>query len=496
MRRSGPSAMVFGAVLVLVGCTPPPVLVQVTVAPATAFVLPGGELEFAATVANASDPSVFWTATCGALVGSGASVTYVAPDVEGPCTVVATSVQDPTRSGEAEVEVARWAWAHQLGTIGYDVARDVAFAADGDLVVVGTSSGALGGGNAGDADAFVVRYGPDGAERWRRQVGSPATDEAEAVAIDATGRVVVAGSTGGGIDGPGAGGDDVFVVVYDADGDELWRTQFGSPVYDVVRDVAVGADGLVVLVGATQGALFAPNVGSTDAWVAKLDAVGEPAWFRQYGTAAQDVAYGVAVDADGNVVVGGRTDGSLFGPSAGASDAFVVKYTATLGAVWDLQFGTDAGEIVQALAVDARGHAFVTGYTSGDLDGANAGLGDLYVLELDPDGDEVRRVQLGTEANENGSAIAVRPEGGVVVVGHGTGAFAEEPFGDTDALAVALAADFSEVWRRQFGSERGDYAWGVAVDAAGAAVIVGETDGDLLTTSQGDVDAFVIQLHP
>ena len=497
MRRSVLSATALGAMLVLVGCTPPPpALVQVAVAPATAVVVPGGELAFAATVANADDPAVFWTASCGAIVGSGVSITYVAPDVEGACTVVATSVEDPTRSGAAEVEVARWAWARQFGTTGYDVAYDVAIAADGDVVVVGTTYGPFVGVNAGASDAFVVRYRPDGTERWRRQVGTAAIDEGEAVAIDAAGRVVVAGSTGGVVDAPGAGGSDVFVVVFDPDGTELWRTQFGSPAYDVPRDVAVGPDGLVVLVGTTQGALFTPNVGSTDAWVAKLDADGDPAWFRQYGTPAQDVAYGVGVDVDGNVVVGGRTDGSLFGPSAGASDAFVAKYTSSGAVVWDLQFGTDGGEIVQALAVDARGHTFATGYTSGDLDGGSFGLGDLYVLELDPDGDEVGRVQVGTEMNEIGTAIALHPEGGVVVAGYGTGAFAGEPFGDTDALAIAFAADFSERWRRQFGSDRGDYAWGVAVDSAGATVLVGETDGDLLGVNLGDVDAFVIQLHP
>ncbi len=493
--RSAASWTALGVMVVLVGCTGAP-QVQVTVAPATVSVLPGGTIEFKATVVHASDPAVFWTATCGALAGSGASVTYLAPDVEGPCTVVATSVADPTRSGEAAVDVARWAWARQFGTSGYDVADEVAFAADGDVVVVGTTYGAIDGLNAGAGDAFIVRYGPDGSERWRRQVGTSATDEGEGVAAFADGRVVLVGSTGGDVDGTSAGGIDVFVVVFDPNGAELWRAQFGSPAYDVARDVAVGPDGLVVLVGATTGALFAPNVGSTDLWVAKLDADGDPTWFRQYGTPLQDSATGVAVDGDGNVVVGGRTDGTLFGPSAGASDAFVAKYTVDGAEVWDLQFGTDAGEIVQALTVDARDHVFATGYTSGNLDGVNAGLTDLYVIEFDPDGNEVRRAQVGTDAAENGTAIAVLPDGGVVVAGYGTGAFAEEPFGDTDALAIAFAADFSERWRRQFGSDGADYAWGVAVDAAGGAVLVGDTEGDLLRTGLGDGDAFVIQLNP
>src|SRR5947208_3011308 len=50
-------------------------------------------------------------------------------------------------------------------------------------------------------------------------------------------------------------------------------------------------------------------------------------WTRQFGTAADDGAFGVAVDATGNAYVVGLTNGAFAGQtSAGFRDAFVRKY--------------------------------------------------------------------------------------------------------------------------------------------------------------------------
>ena len=46
-------------------------------------------------------------------------------------------------------------------------------------------------------------------------------------------------------------------------------------------------------------------------------------WIRQFGTSSHDRAKGVSVDTGGNVYVTGHTGGSLGGPNAGPSDAFL-----------------------------------------------------------------------------------------------------------------------------------------------------------------------------
>jgi len=81
----------------------------------------------------------------------------------------------------------------------------------------------------------------------------------------------------------------------------------------------------VLVAGTTEGSLAGANAGRGDVFVRKLDAGGREVWTHQFGTSGVDLASGVAVDAAGNVLVAGRTGGSLAGASAGSLDAFVLK---------------------------------------------------------------------------------------------------------------------------------------------------------------------------
>jgi len=106
------------------------------------------------------------------------------------------------------------------------------------------------------------------------------------------------------------------------------------------------------------------------------------AW--QFGTAEFDKAYALAVDAGGNILVAGLTSGSLSGASAGGFDAFVRKYDPKGNELWTRQFGTAKWDEAHALAVDAGGNILVAGYTEGSLSGASAGSVDAFVININP----------------------------------------------------------------------------------------------------------------
>lgn len=100
-------------------------------------------------------------------------------------------------------------------------------------------------------------------------------------------------------------------------------------------------------------------------------------WTRQFGSVLSDVGTSVSVDwSDGGVFAAGGTDGVLMGEtSAGARDAFVVKYGASGSLLWTQQLGSSAGDWAAALSVGA-GHVVLGGYTLGSLPGApSSGLG-------------------------------------------------------------------------------------------------------------------------
>ena len=85
---------------------PPPPPVGVALTPATAAVPAGGSQPFSATVTNAANTAVTWSASGGTISGTGTAITWLAPATGGSFTVTAASVEDPTKSANATVTVS------------------------------------------------------------------------------------------------------------------------------------------------------------------------------------------------------------------------------------------------------------------------------------------------------------------------------------------------------------------------------------------------------
>jgi uncharacterized protein YjdB len=84
--------------------------VAISVTPTSASVQVGQTQPCSATVTNATDTTVLWTTTGGALSStstpSGTSVTWTAPQVAGTYTVTAKSQQDPTKTATFAIRVS------------------------------------------------------------------------------------------------------------------------------------------------------------------------------------------------------------------------------------------------------------------------------------------------------------------------------------------------------------------------------------------------------
>jgi hypothetical protein len=275
-------------------------------------------------------------------------------------------------------------WTHQFGSlsIGIDAARGISVDASG-VYVAGETLGTLPGQtSAGSGDAFVRKYDADGNEVWTHQFGTSSLDETRGISVDASG-VYVAGETWGTLPGQtSAGGRDAFVRKYDADGTEVWTRQFGSSSSESAFGISVDASGIYVA-GWTNGTLPGQtSAGSVDAFVRKYDADGNEVWTRQFGSPITDVARGISVDASG-VYVAGETLGTLPGQtSAGSADAFVRKYDADGTEVWTRQFGSSSWDQAFGISVDASS-IYVAGLTWGTLpDQTSAGSSDAFVVKL------------------------------------------------------------------------------------------------------------------
>ncbi|MFY0539496.1 hypothetical protein [Nannocystis pusilla] len=201
-------------------------------------------------------------------------------------------------------------WARQWGSANTDHGRGVAVDGDDDVIVVGS----LG------SDLSVKKVDVAGTELWADVLDSGEIDLGLAVAVDAAGNAFVAGTTHGGLAGNvHIGNADAFVIKYAPDGAKLWSRQFGTNPDDRALGVAVDDAGNAVVVGLTVGSLDG-NVaaGIEDIFVAKFDPQGVKLWTKQFGTSNYDSAWGVAAGPNGAIVVAGTTAGSFDGdPSAG-----------------------------------------------------------------------------------------------------------------------------------------------------------------------------------
>jgi hypothetical protein len=143
-----------------------------------------------------------------------------------------------------------------------------------------------------------------------------------------------------------------------------------------------------------------------------------------FGGPQDDRGLGVAVDGAGNAYITGQ------GPSSasGDDDAFVVKVSADGSqAIYVAYIGGSQNDAGFDVAVDAAGHAYVTGYTDsnassfpvkGGPDVSFNGEGDTLVAKLTPDGQGlVYAGYLGGWGVDFGEGIAVDADGSVYLTG-------------------------------------------------------------------------------
>jgi hypothetical protein len=274
-------------------------------------------------------------------------------------------------------------WINRYGTYGMECCYFMAVDASGNAFTTGSTDGNLAGTNAGSDDAYVVKINASGSQLWAKQFGTSSADRGNAVTLDATGNIYLAGYTGGNIGGTPAGAGDAFLVKLNASGNQLWAAQLGSSDYDESYAVAIDSVGNVYMGGTTFGALpGCSSAGSRDAFLAKYNSSGSLLWKKQLGTSSTDVIESMAINAAGNLFVGGYTGGNLVGSPIGGSDAFLIEYDPSGSVLWSSQFGTASNDQCRSVTLDAAGNLYCGGYTAGSFGGTNAGSDDAFAAKF------------------------------------------------------------------------------------------------------------------
>ncbi len=391
------------------------------------------------------------------------------------CLAVSPGAMQHTEAAEQPYQVE---WTAQIGTASYDNSFSVAVDAAGNAFISGYTEGSLGGTNAGDVDGFLTKFDPTGAELWSTQIGSTRADGSYAVAVDTTGNAYISGWTHGNL----VGGYGAFLTKYDPLGSELWTRGVG---FGGSTSVAVDATGNAYISG------WSGYGDNSNAFVTKFDAAGNELWYKSIGTTSNDLSNAVAVDAFGNVYISGLTEGSLGGPLAGSSDAFLTKIDPLGNELWSTQIGGPSSDNSFGVAVDAAGNAYISGITSVGLDGLSTGGPDAFLAKYDLSGNKLWATEIGSVNYDKGSSVAVDAAGNAYISGDTSGSLGGSNAGGWDAFLTKFDPTGAELWSIQIGTAGYDHSYSVALDATGNTYISGGTQGNLGGPNAGDYDAFL-----
>lgn len=286
-------------------------------------------------------------------------------------------------------------WHLQWGTATTDLARAVALTDDERVAIVaGETLGTLPGNARVGGRDFVLAsvLMSNGSMLWQRQWGTNTNDEAAALVLTGNDTVaLMAGRTFGTLplNSRVGGFDFALASMRLSDGQLVWQRQWGSPAADEAHALALGVgDAVALLAGETAGTLTGgASAGGIDFALSCVNVSdGDLLWQRQWGTTVTDRAYAVAVVADGALAItAGSTTGTLPGNTRQGGMDFTLSclFVADGQLVWQRQWGTSGNDEGLAVALHGgMGVAFVAGYTTGALPGTVPVAGADFALTL------------------------------------------------------------------------------------------------------------------
>jgi len=377
-------------------------------------------------------------------------------------------------------------------------------------------------------DGFVTKVNPTGtALVYSTYLGGSGKDVGLGIMVDGAGDAYVTGETVStdfptanpfqAINHAAPSHSTAFVAKLSSTGSTLiYSTYLGGSGGEFGSGIAVDAAGNAYITGTTTSTDF-PTVepfqancdnctpASRDAFVAKLNPAGSALVYSTYlGGSNDDEGEAIAVDASGNAYVTGETESTNFPtlnpiqPSCDSCigllyDAFVAKLNPAGSAlVYSTYLGGSLIDEGTAIAVDAAGDAYVTGWTNSDdfptaspLQRQLKGEGNAFVARLNPAGSAlVYSTFLGGSGNDAASGIAVDSAGNAYLTGGTTSdnfptANAFQPTyggGIANAFVTELNPTGSAfVYSSYLGGSDWDRGYAVATDGSGNAYVTGFT---------------------
>ena len=358
-------------------------------------------------------------------------------------------------------------WARIYGGSDYDIVLSILQTSDGGYIAAGFTESF----GSGEYDAWILKLSSNGDAEWQRTYGGNGYDRFNCIQQTSDGGYVVAGYT----DSFGTGG--IWILKLSSTGDINWQYVYAaSHTADSIQQTS---DGGYIVAGGTHVFGLLKQI-----WILKLNPTGGIEWQRTYGGDGDEYTYSIQQTSDGGYVVAGGTTSS----GAGEFDAWIFKIDSIGDLEWSRTYGGSGGDfystphsnfpISPSFQQTNDGGYIAAGYT----DSFGAGGVDAWILKLDWRGVIEWQKTYGGSGNDLAYSIHQTNDGGYVVAGE------TDSFGPGGIWIFKLSSNGDIEWQKTYG---GDNAQSVQETNDGGYIVAGEGVSDIMP---GGRNFFILNL--
>ena len=317
-----------------------------------------------------------------------------------------------------------------------DNAREFAIDNSGNIFVCGYSVG-----KDTDRDMFLMKLNSSGGPLWNRSLSGTlfgSDEEANAIAIDNAGNVIISGYTKN-----SGTGSDITILKCTNDGVQTWMVQYNNSANESDRsyDLATDATGNIYITGKTD-INSSPIVTNDEIFTAKYSSGGTLLWsVIRTGGSGIDRGRNIHVASSGNVYVCGQ---SFNGTN---DDYIVIKYSSSGNQVWSYTFDSGSFDLFKSSVIDANENIILTGNTSSTADYATS---NITTVQVNSSGSLVWNQPItGTSGlSATVEEIALTPSGDIALVG--SVATQAAPNYAYNGLAVKYSSAGALLWSNEY----------------------------------------------
>ncbi len=333
-----------------------------------------------------------------------------------------------------------------------------------------------------NSDIFVRRTTPQGEIIWSKLFGGQKREFGHSIKQSKDGNFICAGtwSSNG-----THGGSDWYLFKLDNKGNLLWQKVYGSKENEYITDIEETVDGKIAVCGAQKN----KNRSDQDALIALFDHNGNIEWENKFGNHNNEELKAIAVHKDEIVAVGSTTQ------KGQQLDWLILKYNTKRGKlIWKKTYGSRLGnDIANDIILNHNNNYIVCGKVRRPHTQT-----DLWIKEIDQDGNHVWGKYLG-HANSEGASSIIEYEPGVYIL---AGFSRDEKRGYNGYLMKIDQRNgtitHDDIWEKSYGSEYWDEFYDIIRTKDSGILLSGYTKNyvDSATIKQYKTRSWTLKLLP